>query len=41
MVRMLLDLVIFAAGFVGLDLVARRYGVDTRDGNDWSNHRSL
>lgn len=41
MVQMLLDLAIFAAGLVGLDLVARRFGVDSRDGNDWSSHRSL
>ena len=37
---MLLDLAIFAAGLVGLDFVARHFGVDSRDGDDWLNHRS-
>lgn len=35
---MLLDLAIFMGVPVGLSVLALTYGVDTRDGDDWSNH---
>lgn len=34
-IEMLIGLVIFAAGLLGFDLLAGRFGRDSRDGADW------
>jgi hypothetical protein len=31
---------IFAAGLVGFEVLASRYGRDSRDGDDWALHRT-
>ncbi len=30
---------IFTAGLVGFEILASRYGKDSRDGDDWHQHR--
>ena len=35
---MLWSFVIFALGLLGFDLLAARFGVDSRDGDDWVKH---
>lgn len=35
---MLWSFVIFAAGLLGFDFLAARFGVNTRDADDWMNH---
>lgn len=37
-VYMELGLIIFATAFLILDLLASRFGVDSRDGSDWMPH---
>jgi hypothetical protein len=31
---------IFTAGLVGFEVLASRYGRDSRDGDDWAQHRT-
>jgi hypothetical protein len=31
---------IFTAGLVGFEVLASRYGQDSRDGDDWAQHRT-
>jgi hypothetical protein len=38
---MVWSLLIFAIGLVLFDLLASRFGADTRDGQDWSTHDSI
>jgi hypothetical protein len=39
--EMLWSFVIFALGLLGFDFLAARFGVNTRDGDDWVEHESL
>jgi hypothetical protein len=35
-----ISLIILALAVLGFDLLASRFGVDTRDGDDWNRHPS-
>ena len=37
---MIWSVVIFALGVVGFDFLAARFGVNTRDGDDWMTHEA-
>ncbi len=38
---MILNLIIFAVVVAAVLALSARFGVDSRDGDDWSNHRPI